>query len=349
MMPPGSAIATARWTSLRSCRTLPGQAKASKRSSVAGAQTNAGLSEPFGRFPQEKRAEVRDLFAPVAEGRHVDADDAQPVEEVFAKLPVRHSLLEIGVGGRDHAHVDALRARVADRQDFALLQKAQQLRLDVERKIADFVEEERAAERRPKHAWLVGNGAGEAAATMAEELTVGELSRGARAVVGQEHAAAPRRPGVDGARDEVLAGAALARNQHGEVVALHALNLLGDALHGGARADESRQQRLERPLHDAARCVGEPLARGTEIESLPQNRAERAEALAGAPREGPGARHEREPRALLVAAEGLDRHGGGGSGADRPSGRDRQLTRARLVAARRRFQLHLAPTSTARR
>ena len=102
--------------------------------------------------------------------------------------------------------------------------------------------------RRPEHARLVGDRAGEAAAAMAEQLAVGQLARGAGAVVGQEHAAAPRRAGVDRPRHEVLAGAALAGDQDGEVVALHPLNLIGDALHRRAGADEARQQRLERPL-----------------------------------------------------------------------------------------------------
>ena len=97
------------------------------------------------------------LLAPIAQRRHVDPDHAQAVEEILAELAVGHALLEVGVGRRDDADVDALRARVADRQDLALLEKPQQFRLDVERQVADFVEEERAAERRPQHAGLVGD------------------------------------------------------------------------------------------------------------------------------------------------------------------------------------------------
>jgi hypothetical protein len=41
-------------------------------------------------------------------------------------------------------HVDSLRLGFADRHDFLLLEKAQQLGLHVERQIADFVEEQRA-------------------------------------------------------------------------------------------------------------------------------------------------------------------------------------------------------------
>ncbi len=189
---------------------------------------------------------------------------------------------------------------------------------------------------------LVGDGAREAAAAVAEELTVGELARRARAVVGQEHAAAARRPGVDRPRDEILAGAALAGDEHREVVALHALNLIGDALHRGARADKSRQERLERPLEDAARRLGRAIAGGAEIEPLPQHGAERAEPLAGAAGERPAARHESESRPVRVAAERLDRHRRRGPGGQRARRANRQLARARRIAAGRRGDHHLS-------
>ena len=83
---------------------------------------------------------------------------------------------------------------------------------------------------------------------MAEQLAVGQLARRGGAVVRQEHRRAARRAEVDRARDEVLAGAAFAGDQHGQVVPLHALNLIGEPVHRGAGADESGQERLERSL-----------------------------------------------------------------------------------------------------
>ena len=58
---------------------------------------------------------------------------------------------------------------------------------------------------------------------------------------------------MDRARDELLAGAALAGDQHGQIVALQPLNLLDDAGHRGAGGEESRQQRLERADRRRAR------------------------------------------------------------------------------------------------
>jgi hypothetical protein len=77
----------------------------------------------------------------IAKGRHVDPNDAQPVEKILTELPLSYSLFEIGVRGSDNSHVYALRTGIADWQHFSLLEEAQQLRLDIERQIADLVEE----------------------------------------------------------------------------------------------------------------------------------------------------------------------------------------------------------------
>ena len=85
---------------------------------------------------------MRNLLAPLAQRRHVNPDHAEPVVEILAELSLGDPLLEIGVGRREHAHVDRLRPRFPDRHDLALLEESQQLRLDVERQVADFVEEQ---------------------------------------------------------------------------------------------------------------------------------------------------------------------------------------------------------------
>ena len=63
-----------------------------------------------------------------------------------------------------HAHVHALRPGFADRHDLALLEEPQQLRLHVERQVADLVEEQRAAGGGADEPELIGHRAGEAAA-----------------------------------------------------------------------------------------------------------------------------------------------------------------------------------------
>src|SRR6185503_12672038 len=118
---------------------------------------------------------MRDLLPPFAERWNVHADHAETVVEIFSELSIGDALLEIGIGRGEHPHIDRLRARLADRHDLALLQESQQLRLDVERQVADLVEEQGAACRRSNESLLIADGAGETAAAVAEQLAIGEI------------------------------------------------------------------------------------------------------------------------------------------------------------------------------
>ena len=115
--------------------------------------------------------ERADVFAALAQRRHVDVDDAQPVQQVFAELAVRHHVAQVAVGGGDDAHVHlGLHVVGADGLHLAVLEKPQQQRLHAQAHLADFVEEERAAVRELQLARLVAVRAGEAALHVAEQL-----------------------------------------------------------------------------------------------------------------------------------------------------------------------------------
>ena len=219
------------------------------------------LAETLGRLAQEIGAEMRDLLAAFPQGRHENPNHAQAVVQVLAKLAFRHALFEVRVGGRQHPHVDFLRFRLSDRHDLLLLQEPEQLGLDVEREIADFVQEQCAARRRPHQPGLIRHRPGEAAALVTKQLAVGQVAAGGGAVVRQKGRGASMRPHVNGAGDELLTGAALARDQHVEIVALHPLNLFHDAVHGRAGAEEAGQQRLERSINREVGDRGGAIAR----------------------------------------------------------------------------------------
>ena len=105
--------------------------------------------------------ERRDLDAPLAQRRHVEADDVQAVEEVFAEPALRDERVEVDVGGGDHAHVRLDRLHFANRMHLVRVEEPKQLRLDFERRLADFVEEQRATASGANHAREVLGGAGE--------------------------------------------------------------------------------------------------------------------------------------------------------------------------------------------
>ena len=137
----------------------------------------SGLAEPFGRISRRNKLVRWGISSRRSRsGGIVNADDGEPVVQILAEFAFGDPLFQVGIGRGNHADVDPLRPRLADRHDLALLEKPKQLRLDVERQVADFVEEQRAAGRRSHQAQLIVDRAREAAPSVAEQLAVGELA-----------------------------------------------------------------------------------------------------------------------------------------------------------------------------
>ena len=81
----------------------------------------------------------------VAQGGQVNGHHVEAVVEILAEPAGLDLLLEVAVGGGDEAHVDVDGLDAADALELALLQRAQQLHLHLDRDLADLVEEEGAA------------------------------------------------------------------------------------------------------------------------------------------------------------------------------------------------------------
>ena len=168
------------------------------------------------RLGLDEVADERDqVLAPLAQRRQVHGDHVQPVVEVGAEGAVLDGRRQVAVGGGDDAHVDAQRTLAADAQELARLEHAQELRLGGRSHLADLVEEERALVRQLELAELLRVRVGERAALVAEELALEQRLGDGGAVQRDELLASARLPVVDGLGDQLLAGAALAGDQHG--------------------------------------------------------------------------------------------------------------------------------------
>ena len=126
---------------------MPGQSKFDRAARRFGRERLRLDAELVRGRAQVVIQQLRDVLAPLAQRRHVDADHVQPVQQVLAELALAHALVEILVSRRDHAHVDAHRDLSADAIELALREHAQQPRLQLRRHVADLVEEQRAAVR----------------------------------------------------------------------------------------------------------------------------------------------------------------------------------------------------------
>jgi hypothetical protein len=121
---------------------------------------------------------LRDVFLALAQGRHPEVDDIEPVEQVFAELALRDHVLQVAVRGGDHADVDdAAGAVCADLLQLAGFEEAEEQALHAQGHLADFVEEDRALVCHLELAGLVAVGARERALDVAEQLGLERLGQ----------------------------------------------------------------------------------------------------------------------------------------------------------------------------
>ena len=140
--------------------------------------------------------------------------DVEAVVEVLAE-PARRDLgVQRLVGRGQHPHVDRDGLRAADPRHHAVLQHAQHLGLRRGAHVAHLIEEQRAAVGLLELAGAVADGPRERSAHVPEQLALDQLTRNRGAVHLDEGLVAPRRLPMDGARDELLAGAVLSRDEH---------------------------------------------------------------------------------------------------------------------------------------
>src|SRR5262249_49120582 len=113
-----------------------------------------------------------DVCRSAPQRRHFERHHVEAVIQVFAKLAVPDAGGQVAVGGSDYADVQADRIRTSEALHLALLQDAQELRLQFHREFADFVQKDRAALRLLEAACPRLQGAGERSADMSEELAL---------------------------------------------------------------------------------------------------------------------------------------------------------------------------------
>ena len=127
-------------------------------------QQRLGLGrEGFGRglgglgvLAQEVPRQRWDVFAALAQRRHLDLDDVEPVVEVLAEQALADEADEVFVGGGDNAHADCAGFLAADAADLAVFEDTQQFALHVQAEVADLVKEQRALVGEFEQALVVG-------------------------------------------------------------------------------------------------------------------------------------------------------------------------------------------------
>src|SRR3989475_9896325 len=184
------------------------------------------------------RRELRHVRAPLAQRRHPQHVDVEPVEQVLAEPLLLHFVLELAVRRRDDARVYGDRAGAAHASHLTLLEDAEQLRLRGRREVADLVEEQGAAARRLERPLAHRHGAREGAALVAEQLALHEVVGEGRAVQGDEGPGRSATQPVQVSGYHLLAGAALSYDQDRAGDRRDTGNQIAELLHGGTGPQE---------------------------------------------------------------------------------------------------------------
>src|SRR5262249_18043182 len=98
-----------------------------------------------GKTVDEIPRESGNVFSPHTQWGNVDWKDVEPIVQVLAELAAAHKLRQIAIGGRDDAYVHLYGPLRTHGIDFAFLQRAQELDLNVEAQLADLVQKQRTA------------------------------------------------------------------------------------------------------------------------------------------------------------------------------------------------------------
>ncbi len=141
----------------------------------------------------------------------------------------------------EQTDVDVKGVGAADLLKAAGLYEAQQLGLKADVHLADFVEEKRAAVGQCRRSLTVGDGAGEGALDVPENLAFHQLLGDGGAVEGDERLAVSRAALVERLGADILAGAGLAGDEHGGLAGRGAVDDPVYPLHGKRRADEAAE------------------------------------------------------------------------------------------------------------
>jgi hypothetical protein len=216
-----------------------------------------------GQAVEDEVGEHRDILPAIAQRRHPQFDDVQPVVEVVPELARLDAFAEALVRGADDPHVHRLFLRVAHLPDLLLLDGAEQLHLHRQGQVGHLVEEQRAAMGRLEETVAVGVGTGEGALAIAEELALHQVLGDRPAVHRHERLVAAGALLMDEPGGEFLAAAGFAGDVDGGLAPRELLDHVAHVLHDRRAADEplvGRHLRLgrwqrERRLHERTQLL----------------------------------------------------------------------------------------------
>ena len=141
----------------------------------------------------EVRGKSGNVLPPLAQRRHVDVDHVEAVIEVASESSGRDFRRQIAIGGRHETYVDVDRACASEPLEFAQLHRPERLLWSPGASSPISSRNTVPAVGNLELAFLLGHGAGEGAAFMAEQLAFEQRFGERGAVHGNKRPLRPRR------------------------------------------------------------------------------------------------------------------------------------------------------------
>ena len=186
------------------------------------------------------------VFGPLAESRHLDHEDRDPIVEVLAKRALRHGRLEILVGGGDEPDVRPDGFAPTHLGELVRLDDPEELGLEARAQFTELVDEQGPGVGQREDAFAMLRRAGERALHVTEEVALHQAFGDRGAVERDQRTITPRARVVDRARDQLLAGAALAVDADVDVPDRHLRDAREDVGHLRGLADDAVVRRPDR-------------------------------------------------------------------------------------------------------
>ncbi|EXI71617.1 MAG: hypothetical protein AW10_04272 [Candidatus Accumulibacter appositus] len=181
----------------------------------------------------------QDVITALPQRWQVDREDIQPVEQVLPEQTCAHHFGQWTMGGGDDPDFGLAQFRGTHPAIGASFQQPQQLDLDRERDVAQFVEKQRAARRRLDQSGRACRRAGEGTALMAKQSALEQRFRQSRAINGNEGLFGAPAELMNGIGDQLLAGTRLPLQQHGCVRRRHPRDQFHHLHEGWRTADQT--------------------------------------------------------------------------------------------------------------
>jgi hypothetical protein len=178
------------------------------------------------------------VFATIPQRRQGDRENIQTIVQVAAKFLTVHHSLEVPVRSGDEAYVYAMGPTTSKAFEFLLLQNTEELRLQGEWHVADFIKKESPFVSQFEAANSLCDCAGKSTPFMAKELTFEQVEGNRRTVQLDQRLAATGTRIVNRVSDEFLASAGFSLDQNSRVHRRYPFGLFQNGSQGRAVADD---------------------------------------------------------------------------------------------------------------